>query len=528
MTTFDAKDTVLTSFGQIGDSIYYVDENGDSSKVLANQETLTTIALSSDTLIYTDEDNNETKIYLEDLDTTNELIDSVKLDSFLNSNSLDTLKIFQTDTTFSIVLEDLDSTNEKIDTIYIEGDSIILVEGGDTLFLDYSDGDWRVNSNGTGLQGIPGNNTAGGINSLAAGLGNSASGFTATSLGGSANASSGLASVNVGGSSNSVSGTQSLNIGGFSNTVSGFKSFSLAGESNTVLGDYAGILGGRNNTAYSYGEIVLGYYNTVYTPGSAIAIDTTDKLFVIGNGASTSSRSNALTLLKDGRLGLGVDGDALQTASLHIKPQTAIDPLRLEDLNMAQPNDTAVLAVNPSNGTVRYLSLDSIGIIDSLSHIRNDTLSVHQGNSVSKVSLANTMSEIYDTTGGFTIPNTFTDVPMATSGIVDPNYTTTATTITVRDSGRYKITYRVTLEFQSGGNNRSESEHQLLVNGTVVPGSYAAAYHRNGGVNTGTVTVTRVLNLPANAVVKVQSQKSSGGAVLQTKANGSSLLIERL
>jgi hypothetical protein len=485
-TTFDTKDTVLTYFGQLGDSTYYVDENGDSTKVFGKKETLTKMILSNDTLIYTDEDSVETKLYL----------------------------------------QDLDSTNEKIDTMYIKGDSLVLVEGGDTLYAHYGDGDWRE-SNARGLEGIPGGSSASGVYSLAAGSNNTAIGYASLTFGGNSNSATGFASSNIGGSNNSISGSQSSNLGGFSNNVSGFQSTNIGGENNVVLGDNATVIGGESNTAFSYGETVLGLFSTTYTPATTMSYTNTDKLLVVGNGTSTGARSNAFTLLKDGRLGLGVDGSLAQTATLHIKPQTSIDPLRVEGISLAQTNDTSILVVNPADGTVRYMNLDSVGTIDSISNLRIDTLSVHQGNSVNKVALANTMAEIYDVTGGNILLDIFANLPFGTAGIVDANYTITANSITVTKTGRYKITCRVSVEM-TDGNNRSESEYQLTNNNVVIPGTYAAASHRNRNINITTITVIKVVDLYAGETIRVEGRKALGSGSLQTHANGSSLLIERL
>jgi len=74
---------------------------------------------------------------------------------------------------------------------------------------------------------------------------------------------------------------------------------------------------GDNTLAASYSETVLGAYNTTYTPISSTTWNTSDRLFVIGNGTSTANRSNALTLKKNGDLGLGTDNP---TAKLDIRP----------------------------------------------------------------------------------------------------------------------------------------------------------------------------------------------------------------
>ena len=153
---------------------------------------------------------------------------------------------------------------------------------------------------------------------------------------------------------------------------------------------------------------------------------------------------------------------------LHITPTGGQDPLRLDGLNNAQTNDTAVLVTNPSDGVVRYRSIETIGTIDDVEHLRDDTLSVTQGSNIYKVDLANTMAEIYDVSGGYALTGSFTVIPFGTNGIVDNNYTAANDRITVAKTGRYKITYRVSVEMV-GGNNRSESEFQLTRNNVVWP-----------------------------------------------------------
>lgn len=84
----------------------------------------------------------------------------------------------------------------------------------------------------------------------------------------------------------------------------------LANETNSVAigydatanGIYSVALG-NNVTAGSYGELALGQWNSIITG----AIDTwreSDLLFTIGNGTSSTDRSNALTIYKDGKANL--------------------------------------------------------------------------------------------------------------------------------------------------------------------------------------------------------------------------------
>lgn len=98
---------------------------------------------------------------------------------------------------------------------------------------------------------------------------------------------------------------------GNGNTASGLHSLTI-GASNNASGDYGIALGngsyatgnhskaiGLELTAESYAETVFGYYNTSYTPISSTTVNTSDRLFTIGNG-NFINRSNALTIYKNG------------------------------------------------------------------------------------------------------------------------------------------------------------------------------------------------------------------------------------
>jgi hypothetical protein len=317
---------------------------------------------------------------------------------------MDSLHLYASGSDYSAFIPDTDSTNEKIDTVYTMGDSIVIVEGLDTLYVDYNDKDWKLNSANTnsGLQGVPGGSTASGTHSIAAGLTNTASGASSSAVGGAFNLASGLNSTVSGGSSNTVSGISSTNSGGFSNTVSGFYSGNIGGTSNTVSGDKAAVIAGENNTAPSFGETVVGVNATSYTAADATAFDSTDKVFVVGNGSSTSARSNAMTVLKDGRVGIGVDGNANQTATLHIKSSTAINPLRVENVDTTSQADTVL--VIESNGVVKKSSVFDASPIYAAGKVNaNGTPASIKGATVSKI--GGTNSGEYQITFTTALPN---------------------------------------------------------------------------------------------------------------------------
>lgn len=117
------------------------------------------------------------------------------------------------------------------------------------------------------------------------------------------NKAKGYSSFAGGGVNNTVSGIYAF-VSGVNNTASGYISF-CGGTNNKSSGDYSFVANGVGNKAESFGETVFGLYSTDYTPGSQTSFVPTDRLFVIGNGASFSNPSNAITVLKNGKTGFG-------------------------------------------------------------------------------------------------------------------------------------------------------------------------------------------------------------------------------
>ncbi|GLR17617.1 tail fiber domain-containing protein [Portibacter lacus] len=165
-------------------------------------------------------------------------------------------------------------------------------------------------------------NTASGNGSfIGGGKDNKAEGATASVLGGIGNIARATYSVVGGGFDNLASGDWSFLGGGIGNKAEGYRSVVSGGNSNQAVGQYtnigggsgntsngqySSIVGGRGNIAQSYGETVMGFYNTDYSPASTSASSPNDRLFVLGNGTSTV-KSNAVTVLKKGYMGIGTD-----------------------------------------------------------------------------------------------------------------------------------------------------------------------------------------------------------------------------
>lgn len=147
---------------------------------------------------------------------------------------------------------------------------------------------------------------------------NTADGIYAITTGGRGNTVSDQYSASLGGRNNIVSDEYAVVLGGQDNTVSSSYSAVLGGLNNTVSNDYAATVGGRNNraegrysmaagsgsVAASFGEIVVGLYNTTYTPASANGWRANDRIFVVGKGQGDLSRSNAMTVYKDGSINI--------------------------------------------------------------------------------------------------------------------------------------------------------------------------------------------------------------------------------
>ena len=124
------------------------------------------------------------------------------------------------------------------------------------------------------------------------------------------------------GQSSSANGGDSFS-GGTQSITNGFGSLSF-GFHNIANGSQSVSLG-KHTIAPSFAEIAAGYYNTEYTANNLTDWDDDDRLFVIGNG-NVSFRSDALSLWKNGQLGLG---ESNPDARLHVKSDSNEDALEV-------------------------------------------------------------------------------------------------------------------------------------------------------------------------------------------------------
>ncbi len=148
--------------------------------------------------------------------------------------------------------------------------------------------------------------TAMGQNTIASGLGSTAMGESTTASGsystamGSNTTASALTTTAMG-SNTTASGSYSTAMGQ-ATTASGFFSTSM-GQLTTASGSSSTAMG-QATTAPSFGETTIGTHSTNYTPASAIAFNSSDRIFSIGNGTDSANRSNALTIYKSGLMNI--------------------------------------------------------------------------------------------------------------------------------------------------------------------------------------------------------------------------------
>ncbi|MEO7265124.1 MAG: tail fiber protein [Ferruginibacter sp.] len=149
--------------------------------------------------------------------------------------------------------------------------------------------------------------TAAGLSSTAIGNEATANGDFGTALGYKTNAE-GQASTAFG------NGTIAL---GYSSTAMGFQTTAGANFS-TAIGLY--------NVAKGYSSTVIGLYNDSILITNQGGISPTTPLFIIGNGDDPSIRSNAMTVLKNGRTGIGTSSPA---ALLDVNGNTKTNTLNI-------------------------------------------------------------------------------------------------------------------------------------------------------------------------------------------------------
>lgn len=131
-------------------------------------------------------------------------------------------------------------------------------------------------------------------------------------------------------------------------------SYSTAMGNNSISqGDISTAMG-FFTTAQAYASVVLGRYNLISGTTNMWVDD--DPLFVIGNGSDNNIRSNAMTVLKNGRTGIGT---ASPSHTLHVDSPLDEEPFRVQVNGLTRfsvnADQSVVIGTNSSTGPVRGL-----------------------------------------------------------------------------------------------------------------------------------------------------------------------------
>ena len=216
--------------------------------------------------------------------------------------------------------------------------------------------------------GIGGNTQVGGTNAISIGTNNRIDNDNSFTIG-TNNTARSTRSVLIG---DDNEGTASQNFAiGLRNFVRGFNAIAIGNDND--LGGNQSITLGRDNIintnsqfTYSIGnnlringsnEIVIGQYNNINTPFSQ-SWDVRDRLFTVGNGQTAGTRSNAMTILKSGNVGLGNTAEGLNPPNLLTLDNGAADPLKIN--NLVTDNTLSQVLVIDANGVVHAMDISSI------------------------------------------------------------------------------------------------------------------------------------------------------------------------
>ncbi|HBF87029.1 MAG TPA: hypothetical protein DDX39_00195 [Bacteroidales bacterium] len=285
---------------------------------------------------------------------------------------------------------------------------------------------------GQGAQSTATGSTALGTLSLATGVMSVSLGSTAQAQGEYSLASvmstaSGYQSIAMGGGEATGEGSVAIGSGCY---AGGLNSISM-GASASNSGDYSFSMG-LLTSASSFNSFSIGRYNL--TRGTGTSWVATDDLFVIGNGTGHTTRANAVTVLKNGKTGIGSDAP---NSRLHVNSSATEDPFRV------QVSGNSKLYVNTNGGT-------SIG--------------------TSTAATANGLY-VYGSTG---------------MGIADPGshklYVTSTTTGASGSTGYFVNTASTGLAFSIENSSTSSSDNVLLISQKGSTGDLASfdSYHGTG------------------------------------------------
>jgi len=168
---------------------------------------------------------------------------------------------------------------------------------------------------------------------------------------------------------------------GFSTNATGL--YAVAAGNGSDANGNASTAIGINVSAGAYGETVIGTYNTLATSPTVDSWVATDRLFVIGNGETSSAKSDALVMLKNGNTTLKGALTLTNGTSFYTLPQ--VDGTVGQVL---KTNGNGVVSWSSTSGGASYvagtgisISADTISNTGDLSATNELELPTQTGNS---------------------------------------------------------------------------------------------------------------------------------------------------
>lgn len=132
--------------------------------------------------------------------------------------------------------------------------------------------------------------------------------------------------------------------------------YSVALGKNTQAEGYYSLVMGRYLKTKTGYEIVFGRYNVNFSGSGINSWHGEDPLFVVGNGTGDGAdRNNALTILKDGRIGMGIDGNT-----------DAAKPSEMLDIGKGKVRIRALPQTKGSAFSDSIVTVNSEGVLKSI------------------------------------------------------------------------------------------------------------------------------------------------------------------
>jgi len=247
-------------------------------------------------------------------------------------------------------------TQEEYWKIYYSGEGAVAIGVGDSSLASYATtlGYYNTASYGSVALGYK-NKSYGMRSAILGGYSNIVNSSSSVIAGGHGHQIDAPYAGILGGTDNKVHSDAAWGVigGGYRNEIYGSTSTIVNGTYNIATGALSTVIGSRNN-AYSWCETVIGRYNDYDATGNPDNWEDTDHLFVIGNGTADDERSNAMVVLKNGKIGIG----STPSSRFHVNSLSDENALRI------QVSGSTKLIVNSNGGTAigRYYTPPSDGL----------------------------------------------------------------------------------------------------------------------------------------------------------------------